>query len=62
MLTTQTMGAQVGRTVLWTPKGAEVQVPVRIARAVRTYGRIRLLIQPIGGAGEQFVEESRLAL
>jgi len=35
-------------------------VNVTVADAKRTYGRTLLLVRPVSGAGEQWVEEGRI--
>jgi hypothetical protein len=37
-----------------------LSVDVTIADAKRSYGRTLLLVRPVAGAGEQWVEESRV--
>jgi hypothetical protein len=37
-----------------------LSVEVAIADAKRSYGRTLLLVRPVSGAGEQWVEESRV--
>lgn len=37
-----------------------LSVEVTIADAKRSYGRTLLLVRPVAGAGEQWVEESRV--
>ncbi len=38
-----------------------LSVDVAIVDAKRSYGRTLLLVRPVSGAGEQWVEESRLS-
>lgn len=38
-----------------------LSVDVTIADAKRSYGRTLLLVRPVSGAGEQWVEESRVS-
>ena len=37
-----------------------LSVEVTVADAKRSYGRTLLLVRPVAGAGEQWVEESRI--
>lgn len=39
-----------------------LQVDVSIADAKRSYGRTLLLVRPVAGSGEQWVEESRVRM
>jgi len=38
-----------------------LSINVTIADAKRSYGRTLLLVRPVSGAGEQWVEESRVS-
>ena len=38
-----------------------LSVDVTIADAKRSYGRTLLLVRPVSGSGEQWVEESRIS-
>jgi len=38
-----------------------LSIDVTIADAKRSYGRTLLLVRPVAGAGEQWVEESRVS-
>ena len=38
-----------------------LSVQVTIADAKRSYGRTLLLVRPVSGSGEQWVEESRIS-
>jgi len=38
-----------------------VSVDVTVADAKRSYGRTLLLVRPVSGSGEQWVEESRIS-
>lgn len=59
MHTANTMNESIGKTVKLCGSGG-IQPEVLIMDAKSAYGRIRFLVKPIAGAGDQWVEESRL--
>lgn len=60
MLTVQTMQSAIGKTVYLRVDSLHVSCEVTDAKSA--YGRIRLLVKPVSGSGEMWVEESRLVL
>jgi len=60
MHTANTMTEQIGKTVKLCGCGG-IQPEVLITDAKSAYGRVRFLIKPVAGTGEQWVEETRLA-
>jgi hypothetical protein len=66
VLTFETMRDPIGKPaqliVEGFAKGSNLHFDVEVSDAKLTYGRIRLLIKPVAGSGEQWVESGRLAL
>lgn len=62
MLTVNNMQKAIGEIGLWNPKGTELHFAVKVIQVKSAFGRVKLLIKPRDGSGEQWVEESRLAL
>jgi hypothetical protein len=60
MTTVVSLKAYIGKRGIWSPlpKAPEVRVNVRIKDAATGYGRIRLLVEPVSGDGEGWVEAS----
>lgn len=60
MLTVNTMQSAIGKSAQFRSESLRFQVAIIDAKSA--YGKIRLLIKPSNGTGEQWVEESRLIM
>lgn len=58
MLTVQTMQSSIGKTVQL--RFESLRVSAEVIDAKSSYGKVRLLVKPIAGSGQQWIEESRI--
>lgn len=61
MATSASLGAVIGQTGMLTTYTEGLKVPVTVKDARQVYGRTDYLVTPIGGSGEKWVEEWRVA-
>lgn len=60
MTTANDMTPVIGQTVQL--RVEDIKVLVMVLNAKNSYGRLRLLVTPVAGSGEQWVEMSRVSL
>lgn len=58
MLTVQTMQSMIGKIVEL--RFEYLSVSAEVIDAKSSYGKVRLLVKPVSGSGQQWIEESRI--